>query len=140
MRLIYAIMSGRVSGAINNRLRRNFKLYDLDITPEEWMVLNCLWKEDKKSQQQLCQEVLREKPYMSRLIDRMVDRKLVVRLISFKDKRINRVCLAQKGREIEEKVHFVANKTLKEVLRGLSQEELDVCQESLRIVFNNSKS
>lgn len=140
MRLIYAIIGGRVSWALSDKLERNFKHYNLDLLADEWVLLNCLWKEDKQSQQSLCTAMLRDKPFVSRLVDKMVARGYVVRLASFDDRRINRVCLAQKGRSIEEKAKFVANKTLKEVLRGLTQEELSVCQESLRLVFNNSKA
>ena len=51
-----------------------------------------------------------------------------------------RIRLTGRGRQLEDKARFIADKTLKEALRGLSQEELNTCQETLRIIFNNSKS
>ena len=43
------------------------------------------------------------------------------------------------GRELEEKARFIANKTLKEALQGLTLEELKVSQDVLRKIFTNTK-
>jgi hypothetical protein len=50
---------------------------------------------------------------------------------------INRV---KTGKELEEKARFIANKTLKEALHGLTLEELRVSQEVLRKNFTNTKN
>ena len=55
------------------------------------------------------------------------------------DRRINLIHLTKKGRDLEDKSRFVANKTLKEALQGLTLEELSVSQEVLRKVFMNTK-
>ena len=43
------------------------------------------------------------------------------------------------GKKLEEKARFIANKTLKEALHGLTLEELRISQEVLRKIFNNTK-
>ncbi len=88
IKLIFAILNGKVSAAINRKLYRNFRQYNVDITPEQWTVL---------------------------------------------------LHLTKTGRDLEEKSRFIANKTLKEALRGLSVEELSISQEVLRKVFLNTK-
>lgn len=140
MRIIYAILGGRISYALNHRFNRNFKLYNMDITPEKWMVLMCLWERDGLTQQELCNATLRDRPGMSRLIDSMEKEGLVTRTGDETDLRTRRIRLTGRGRQLEDKARFIADKTLKEALRGLSQEELNTCQETLRIIFNNSKS
>lgn len=140
MRIIYAILGGRISYALNHRFNRNFKLYHMDINPDKWMVLMCLWERDGLTQQELCNATLRDRPGMSRLIDSMVKDGLVTRTGNEKDLRTRRIGLTPLGRQLEDKARFVADKTLKEALRGLSQEELNTCQETLRIIFNNSKA
>lgn len=44
IKLIFAILNGKVSAAINRKLYRNFRQYNVDITPEQWTVLLYLWK------------------------------------------------------------------------------------------------
>lgn len=44
IQLIFAILNGKVSAAINRKLSRNFRLNDMEITPEQWTVLLYLWE------------------------------------------------------------------------------------------------
>lgn len=139
IRLIFAILNGRVSAAINRKLSRNFRQYNVDITPEQWTVLLYLWEKDGVTQQELCNATFKDKPSMTRLIDNMEKVNLVVRIASKTDRRTNLIHLTKTGKDLEEKLRYIANKTLKEALRGLSIEELSVSQEVLRKVFSNTK-
>lgn len=139
MRLIFAILGGRVSSSLNARFCKNFQEYNVPITSDEWAVLYCLWEQDGLTQQQLCKITLNDKITISRLVDRMEADGLVERRTCETDKRSKRVCLTQHGIDIQEKASFVANKTLKQVLRGLADDELRTCQEALRIVLGNSR-
>lgn len=138
--LIFAILNGKVSAAINRMLIRNFKENGLEITPEQWTVLLPLWEKDGVSQQVLCNATFKDKPSMTRLIDNMEAQNLVVRIASKDDRRTNLVYLTRQGRELEERARRVAYRTLKDALKGLSSEELYVSQEVLRKVFCNVKS
>ena len=111
IQLIFAILNGKVSAAINRKLSRNFRQNGVEITPEQWTVLLFLWEKDGVTQQELCNATFKDKPSMTRLI----------------------------GRELEGKARFIANKTLKEALQGLTLEELKVSQDVLRKVFTNIK-
>ena len=138
--LIFAILNGKVSAAINRRLIRNFRENDLDITPEQWTVLLFLWEKDGVSQQELCNATCKDKPSMTRLIDNMERQNLVVRIASKSDRRTNLVYLTRQGRELEDRARNVANRTLKEALTGVTTEELRISQEVLRKIFSNAKS
>ena len=76
---------------------------------------------------------------MTRLINNMEKQNLVKRTNSEEDKRINRIYLTAYGKSLEDKSRYIANKTLKEALRGLSIEELRISQDVLRKVFSNTK-
>ena len=137
--LIFAIMNGRVSAAINRKLSRNFKNANIEITPEQWTVLIYLWEKDGDTQQELCNATYKDKPSMTRLIDNMERMNLVVRISSKTDRRTNLIHLTKVGRDLKERTKYVANKTLKEALQGLTNEELCVAQELLRKIFMNTK-
>lgn len=139
IRLIFAILNGKVSAAINRKLHRNFRQYNVDITPEQWTILLYLWEKDGVTQQELCNATFKDKPSMTRLIDNMERMNLVVRISSKTDRRINQIHLTRTGRDLEEKSLYIANKTLKEALRGLTIEELRISQNVLRKVFSNTK-
>ena len=138
-RLIFAILNGKVSAAINQKLYNNFKQGNLNINPEQWTVLLSLWEKDGVTQQELCNETSKDKPSMTRLINNMEKMHLVVRIASKTDKRYNMVYLTKNGRELEEIARFIANRTLKEALNGLSTDELRISQNVLRKIFSNIK-
>lgn len=139
IRLIFAILNGKVSAAINRKLYRNFRQNNLEITPEQWTVLLFLWEKDGVTQQELCNATFKDKPSMTRLIDNMERMHLVVRISDKSDRRINLIHLTKTGRELEERTRYIANRTLKEALYGLTVEELRISQNVLRKIFMNTK-
>lgn len=139
IQLIFAILNGKVSAAINRKLYRNFRQNDLEISPEQWTILIFLWEKDGVTQQELCNATFKDKPSMTRLIDNMERQHLVVRISDKKDRRTNLIHLTKTGKEIEEKTRRIANQTLREALEGVTIEELEVSQKVLRKIFMNTK-
>lgn len=135
--IIFPIINGKVSMAINRQMYRNFKKEGLDITPEQWTVLSFLWKEDGVSQQKLCDATFKDKPSMTRLIDNMVKQNLVDRKTPPNDRRSNLIFLTEKGRFIQEKAHKAVLDTMKYALAGIDEEGLNQVRNILKIVFNN---
>ena len=140
IQLIFAILNGKVSAAINRKLSRNFRQNGMDITPEQWAVLLSLWEKDGVSQQELCKATFKDKPSMTRLIDNMERQNLVMRTPDKNDRRTNLIRLTTTGKSLEEKARFIANKTLKQALQGLTLEELRISQDTLRKIFVNTKN
>ena len=139
IQLIFAILNGKVSTAINRKLHRNFRQNGIDITPEQWTILLSLWEKDGITQQELCNATFKDKPSMTRLIDNMERQHLVVRISDKNDRRTNLIHLTKTGRELESKAYKIANATLEQALDGLTMEELKIGQEVLRKVFINIK-
>ena len=54
IRLIFAILNGKVSAAINRKLSRNFRQNGLEITPEQWTVLIFLWEKRRSYAARVC--------------------------------------------------------------------------------------
>ena len=139
LQLVFAILNGKVSTAINRKLSRNFRQEGIEITPEQWTILLSLWEKDGVTQQELCYATFKDKPSMTRLIDNMERQHLVVRISDKNDRRTNLIHLTKTGRELESKVYKIANATLEQALDGLTMEELKIGQEVLRKVFINTK-
>ena len=135
--LIFAVLNGRVSAAINRRLVMDFKKKGIDISPEQLTVLSLLWKKDRVTQQELCNITFKDKPNMTRLIDSLEEKGLDKRMTDENDKRNNLILLTPEGKTIEEKAFLVANATMREALINVSPEELAIGQDLLKKIFYN---
>jgi DNA-binding MarR family transcriptional regulator len=136
---LYSFMTGKASTAIARRLQKNLKQGGIDITVEQWSVLYHLWKIDGMSQQDLCNATFRDKPSITRLVDNLEKLKLVKRVASKSDRRINQVFLTEAGKELDEKTMKVANDTLNEALVGVTNDKVEIAKEVLQVVYDNLK-
>src|SRR6185436_1220924 len=94
---LYSFITGKASTAIGRRLQKNFKEANVEITIEQWSVLYHLWKQDGLSQQQLCDATFREKPSITMLVDNLEKLKLVKRVASKDDRRMNMIYLTSEA-------------------------------------------
>jgi DNA-binding MarR family transcriptional regulator len=136
---LYSFITGKASTAIARRLQKNFKQSSLDITIEQWSVLYHLWKKDGQSQQQLCDATFRDKPSITRLVDNLEKLKLVKRVPSKNDRRINMIYLTKEAVNLQEKTMELANQTLNEALQGVSNGQVEIAKEVLQVVYDNLK-
>ncbi|QNL48531.1 MarR family transcriptional regulator [Olivibacter sp. SDN3] len=132
-------LTGKTNTAINRRLIRNFKTANLEITIEQWTVLNVLWDKDGQSQQELSNSTFRDKPSITRLIDNLEKQNLVVRIPDKADRRTNLVFLTHKAKKLKEPTLQEAKKTMEEALIGVTEIQLDTCREVLAKIFDNLK-
>ncbi|HET9056275.1 MAG TPA: MarR family transcriptional regulator [Chitinophagaceae bacterium] len=136
---IYSFMTGKASTAIARRLQKNFKQAGIEITVEQWSVLYHLWKQDGLSQQELCNATFRDKPSITRLVDNLEKLRLVKRIASKTDRRINLIFVTEQALQLEAQTMEIANNTLNEALEGVSVEDINTCKDVLQIVYDNLK-
>ncbi len=134
---LYSFISGKASTAIARRLQKKFNGSGLNLTIEQWSILYHLWKEDGKSQQELCNATFRDKPSITRLIDNLEKLDLVKRVADEKDRRINKVYLTKAAKKLEEQSMHLAEETLNEALEGVPPEHINLCKEVLQKVYDN---
>jgi DNA-binding MarR family transcriptional regulator len=136
---LYSFVTGKASTAIARRLQKKFNSAGLNITIEQWSVLYHLWKQDGRSQQELCDATFRDKPSITRLVDNLEKLNLVKRVPSEHDRRINMIYLTKNAQKLEEETMQIADETLNEALRTVPPDRIDVCKEVLQIVYDNLK-
>ena len=137
---LYSFITGKASTAIARRLQKNFKQSAMDITIEQWSVLYHLWKQDGLSQQQLCDATFRDKPSITRLVDNLEKLKLVKRVASKSDRRINLIYLTKEAQNLQDKTMELANQTLNEALAGVTNGQIEIAKEVLQKVYDNLAS
>ncbi|MBN9296412.1 MAG: MarR family transcriptional regulator [Filimonas sp.] len=136
---LYSVINGMASIAVARRLQKNFRQAGLEITIEQWSVLYHLWKEDGLSQQELCNRTFRDKPSITRLIDNLEKQKLVKRVSSKEDRRMNLVYLTDSARELQDITIGLANQTMDEALVDVGKDDIEVVKLVLQKVYDNLK-
>ena len=134
---LYSFITGKASTAIARNLQKKFNVAGLKITIEQWSVLYHLWKEDGRSQQELCNAPYRDKPSITRLVDNLEKLQLVRRVPSDDDRRINLIFLTRQAQKLQEETMQLAEATLNEALEGVPSDRIDICKEVLQLVYDN---
>ena len=136
---LYSFITGKASTALARRLQKNFKQNGVEITIEQWSVLYHLWKQDGLSQQELCNATFRDKPSITRLVDNLEKLKLVKRVSSKEDRRMNLIYLTETAKRIQDQTMDLANQTLNEALVNVDPADIELCKSVLQQVYDNLK-
>ena len=127
----------RADMALINRLNQHFKDAGYDITTEQYRVLVNLWNKDGQNQQSLSTATRKNKTSMTRLINGLEKRNLVVRVPDKDDQRNKLIYLTPKGKALPGELTQLAKKTLHEAQRGITAAELEACNRVLLKVIEN---
>lgn len=92
----------RTYKVVRQDLINRFQRHNIDITPEQWILLSKL-QQKSATQSDLAEDSFKDKPTVSRILDLLEARNLVVRKPDQADKRRLRVALTQEGQKIVEK-------------------------------------
>ena len=126
---LYSFITGKASTAIARRLQKKFNNAGLNLTIEQWSVLYHLWKQDGISQQELCNATFRDKPSITRLVDNLEKLKLVKRVSSKEDRRMNLVYLSPEAKKLQDRTMEIAEETLNEALISVPADQIDICKQ-----------
>ncbi|MGY3793886.1 MarR family winged helix-turn-helix transcriptional regulator [Aquimarina sp. 433] len=97
----------------------------LDLSKEQWSVLKRLNVNDGQSQNDLAFITHRDKTSMTRLVNTMESKDLVVRKSDENDRRVNRIFLTDYGKEVIEKVTPIMYDLIPAVQESLTEEEIE---------------
>jgi DNA-binding MarR family transcriptional regulator len=127
----------RISKAFREKLNHAFDKAGHDVTSEQWRILKCLWQNDGQIQQNLADIVHNDKTCITRVIDAMEKRNLVVRIPDKLDRRQKLIYLTNKGKELQEELMGLVQKASLEAQQGIEPERLDILKEVLEKIYNN---
>ena len=100
------------------------KQNDVELTPEQFLLIDLLWNHGPMSQQNLADTMHKDKNSITKLVDGLEKKCLVVRQRDEKDRRSNMVVLTTKadGMKLEAKEKGIS--MLDDIIRGISETEL----------------
>jgi DNA-binding MarR family transcriptional regulator len=130
-------MMGRAARSMGARLNHNFTEAGYDITCEQWGVLVNLWRNNGQSQQELAGTTCKDKTSMTRLIDGLERRNLVVRTPDKVDRRQKLIYLTNNGKKFQQELLHIVEKTLNEAQQNVPAKDMDICKKVLCRVYEN---
>ncbi|MBP7058986.1 MAG: MarR family transcriptional regulator [Lachnospiraceae bacterium] len=104
----------------------NSKLAEFDLTAEQWQVMLILSKHNKINQKLLAAEVKKDQPTLTRMLDILERKSLVERHLSKEDRRSYSVHITEKGLNQTEKLSPYIEDIFKNLLDGISEEDLSI--------------
>ncbi|MBD3401903.1 MarR family transcriptional regulator [candidate division GN15 bacterium] len=128
---------GRTSRALQNRLNHNLEADGYSVTAEQWIIIVNLWHHEGRCQQWLADIIGKDKTSITRQLDTMARHGLIKRVPGTEDRRQNMVYLTDKGRALREDLTVVVKRTLAEAEAGIDPDELLICKEVLKKIWEN---
>src|SRR5882762_11424514 len=123
-----------------SRLRRSAFdrcLKPLNVTRSQWWVLAYLSRQDGMTQSQLAEELDMGKVAIGGLIDRLEKSGLLRREADASDRRVNRVFLEPKSKQLIARMRKVSHRMNEEILAGLTDDNLEIAATTLDAMKRN---
>lgn len=129
---------------LNSRIKKYFldKLQEngINMTPEQYLVMDILWDEQSISQQKIADIIKKDKNSVTKFIDSLEKNNLVRRTIDKNDRRINKIELTEQGLALKNEATEVAIKFMNDTIKGISEKDLDNFVKVLQQIINNLES
>ena len=125
--------------SMTERFVQNVFNSGLDISMDQWMILGPIWQLESPSQKELGEICFRDKPSITRIIDSLEKKSLVVRVPDQIDHRIKRVVLTKAGKQLFYDVLPIMEKTREEARGNIPEEEIQIFKNVLSKIIKNLK-
>ncbi len=135
-----AYLVGRTSRSIIKRLGKKFADSSFDVSYEQWSILVHLYRKDGQTQQELARVAIKDKAAITRLLNILEKKNIVLRIPDRHDKRSKLVYLTNKAKSFKPDIIAVVKELLIEAEQGISQDEMTYCKNTLNKIFSNIDS
>lgn len=100
------------------------RIKGVPLTPEQFMLIDLLWNQGSMTQQQLADQMQKDKNSVTKLVDALERKGFVVRQQNRNDRRSNTLVLTEKAEGLKHGAKQKGISILDEMLLGISEEEL----------------
>lgn len=122
---------------IRHNYTRAFKEIDVDITTEQWVILDSLYANDGLSQNELASESFKNAPTVSRIIDLLCKKGYTKRMPSAQDRRKHLIFLTKEGKALYDKAFPVVENLRKQGWENLNDKDYEDFLRIMNQVFLN---
>ncbi len=132
-----AYLVGRTSRSIIKRLTKKFTDAGFDVSYEQWSILVHLYRKDGQTQQELSNIAVKDKAAITRLLNVLEKKNVVLRIPDRNDKRSKLVYLTNKAKDFKEDLIAVVEELLEEAEQEIPSAEIAQCKATLNKIFFN---
>lgn len=136
----FGLLVGRTAKMMAEHLQQRFAASDVGLTMSHWIILAQLWNEDGLSQQEISNRSGVAKPNVTTMIDALEKESFIVRIPDQIDRRVNRIFLTQKAKDIRCKAIEQALDVYSTAFEGLTDKEQHLLIQGLKRVMTNLQS
>jgi DNA-binding MarR family transcriptional regulator len=112
-------------------------LVPFNIAPEQNLIMMLLWEKDGLPQTEISAKLKKDKTNIARMISNLEQKDLIHRVSEDNDRRLLRVYLTDKGRELGERVNPVIEEFNAAVVKGITEAELNAVKRILSKMIDN---
>jgi DNA-binding MarR family transcriptional regulator len=104
MNFNYGFILESTAKKIKLELQRKFNVHGVDITVDQWVVLLELHQQGTQNQVALCEHCAKDAPTITRIIELLVKKELIIRESCKDDRRKFNISLSKKGKSLIQKL------------------------------------
>jgi DNA-binding MarR family transcriptional regulator len=119
---------------LSQALLRAIESLGSDIRPREFAVLNRVHERGELTQIQLAELTYKDKPAITRMLDRLIERRLVRKVVSESDRRAMVVSLTPEGKALRNAIVPLIVGFLEEACEGIDPDNLAVTVATLKLI------
>lgn len=123
--------------ALFNKTRQELLKEGYDVTVEQARILAHLWYKNGQTQNELANCTDRDKTTIARVLNNMEKNNLIIRIADFNDKRINRIYLTNKGKDMQAKMLDIRQRILDKAFALCTEQETEMLVLILKKVLDN---
>ena len=126
--MILVKQAGVYVNILNCRLKKYlaevFKKNNVNLTAEQYLVMDTLWNEGTLTQQAIAFIIQKDKNSVTQFIDNLERKGLVTRSVAKEDRRVNNIVVTKEGMALKDSTKQLAIDTMNKALEGIPEEDI----------------
>ena len=114
-----------------------FKKNGVNLTAEQYLVMDTLWNEGTLTQQAIAFIIQKDKNSVTQFIDNLEKKGLVTRAVAKDDRRVNNIMLTEEGMALKDSTKKLAIETMNKALEGIPEQDVLTFVDVLKKVYAN---
>ena len=139
--MILIKQAGVYVNILNCKLKKHlsevFKKNGVNLTAEQYLVMDTLWNEGTLTQQAIAFIIQKDKNSVTQFIDNLEKKGLVARSVSQEDRRVNNIVVTEAGMALKDSTKQLAIDTMNKVLAGIPEDDVLTFVDVLKKICDN---
>ena len=120
-----------------NFAQKKLKENGYKITIDQWLIIKAILENPGISQQELGEKVFKDNASVTRIIELLVKSEYLEREVNQNDRRKSNLKVTNEGKSIIDKVQTLVLENRKTALTGISFEDLEIMNRTLKTIIEN---